>query len=52
MAVIKPRITKIRRTVFTEVARLADEGGDYSRIETLPFKILPGETATYRERSF
>ena len=44
-------VTDIRRKVFTEVARLAYEGGDYSRIEELPYKILPGEAATYREAS-
>jgi [FeFe] hydrogenase (group B1/B3) len=45
-------VTDIRRRVFTEVARLAYEGGDYSRIEELPYKILPGESATYRESIF
>ena len=45
-------VTDIRRKVFTEVARLAYEGGDYSRIEELPYKILPGEAATYRESIF
>ena len=37
-------VIDIRRKVFTEVARLAYEGGDYAKkIEQLPFKILPGE---------
>ena len=36
-------ITDVRRRVFTEVARMAYEGGDYSRIEDLPFKIVPAE---------
>ena len=45
-------ITDLRRKVFVEVARLAYEGGDYSRIEELPFKIIPGETASYRESIF
>lgn len=45
-------ITDLRRRVFTEVARLAYEGGDYSRIEELPFKIIPGETASYRDSIF
>lgn len=45
-------VTDIRRKVFTEVARLAYEGGDYSRIEELPYQILPGETATFRESIF
>ena len=46
-------VTEIRRKVFMEVARLAYEGGDYAKkIEQLPFKILPGEQATYRESIF
>ena len=38
-------VTKIRRQVFTEIARLAYEDGDYSRIEELPYTIIPGEKA-------
>ena len=30
---IYSNVTDIRRRVFTEVARMAYEGGDYSRIE-------------------
>lgn len=45
-------VTDIRRKVFTEVARLAYEGGDYSRMEQLPYKIVPGEEARYRESIF
>lgn len=46
-------VTDIRRNVFTEIARLAYEGGDYaSSIEKLPFKIIPGERATYRDSIF
>jgi [FeFe] hydrogenase (group B1/B3) len=45
-------VTDIRRKVFTEVARLAYEGGDYSRIDDLPYKIVPGEVANYRESIF
>lgn len=46
-------VTDIRRKVFTEIARLAYEGGDYAKkIEQLPFRILPGELATYRESIF
>ncbi|MEF9967437.1 MAG: 4Fe-4S dicluster domain-containing protein [Longicatena sp.] len=46
-------VTDIRRKVFTEIARLAYDGGDYAaKIEELPFKILPGETAKYRESIF
>ncbi|WP_289422462.1 4Fe-4S binding protein, partial [Thomasclavelia cocleata] len=45
-------LTKIRRKVFVEVAKLAYEGNDYSRIENLPYKIIPGEVATYRDSIF
>ena len=45
-------VTDIRRKVFTEVARLAYKGGDYSRIEELPYKIVPGEVAMHRESIF
>ena len=40
---------KLRRQVFTEVAKLAYEGGDPNTIGDLPYKIIPGEVATYRE---
>ena len=49
---IYTNIVEIRQKVFTEVARLAYEGGDYSRIINLPYKIIPGEVATYRESVF
>jgi [FeFe] hydrogenase (group B1/B3) len=46
-------VTDIRRKVFTEVARLAYEGGDYSKkIGELPYKIVPGSVAVYRESIF
>lgn len=45
-------VTDIRRKVFTEVAKLAYEGGDYSRISDLPYKIVPGKVAVYRESIF
>lgn len=45
-------VNKIRRQVFTEVARLGYEGGDYSRVEELPYKIIPGEIASYRDSVF
>ena len=41
-------VTDIRRQVFTEISRLAYEGGNYAeKIEALPYKILPGERAKY-----
>lgn len=39
-------VTKIRRQVFTEIARLAYEDGDYSRIEELPYTIIPERSPT------
>lgn len=45
-------VNAIRRKVFTEVARLAYEGGDYSRISDLPYKIVPGSEAVYLESIF
>ncbi len=45
-------ITEIRRKVFTEVARLAYEGGDYSKVEDLPFVIVPGDRPLHRESIF
>jgi len=45
-------VDDIRRNVFTEVARLAYEGGDYSRIDLIPYKIVPGEVAKHRHDVF
>lgn len=43
-------VNDIRRQVFTEVARMAFEGGDYAEtIRRLPHKIIPGEVAKYRQ---
>ena len=45
-------ITDIRKKVFTEVARMAYNGGDYSQAEDLPFKIVPGDQPLHRESIF
>ncbi len=45
-------VDDIRKSVFEEVARLAYEGGDYSRIDKIPYKIVPGEVAKYRSNVF
>ncbi len=45
-------VVEIRQKIFTEVARMAFEGGDYSRIIDLPYKIIPGEVGSYRESVF
>ena len=38
----KCSIADMRKQVFAEVARLAYEGGDYRRMEKLPYKIDRG----------
>ena len=48
---IPSSVTTIRKKVFTEVARLAYDG-DYDRMEKLPYIIVPGEEAKYRESIF
>lgn len=45
-------ITDIRKKVFTEVARMAYAGGDYSGAEDLPFIIVPGDQPLHRESIF
>lgn len=45
-------VNDIRRQVFAEVARLAYEGGDYAKFEEVPFTIIPGEIASYRDSVF
>ena len=44
--------TKIRHQIFTEIARLAYEGDIEKEMDDLPYKILPGEIATYRDSIF
>ena len=45
-------ITDIRKKVFTEVARMAYQGGDYSKAEDLPYIIVPGDQPLHRESVF
>ncbi len=45
-------VTKIRRQVFTEIAKLAYEKKPLSMIEELVYKIIPGEAPTYRDSIF
>lgn len=45
-------ITDIRKSVFTEVARMAYAGGDYSHAEDLPYVIVPGDQPLHRESVF
>ena len=47
-------LTEIRRNVFCEVAKIAYEGGEdeAKKLDELPYKIIPGDVATYRESVF
>ena len=47
-------LTEIRRKVFCEVARVAYMQGDATAdwADQLPYTIIPGEQATYRESIF
>lgn len=44
--------SRIRQQIFTEVAKLAYEGWDPKKFENIPYKIIPGEIAKYRESVF
>lgn len=47
---IETPITKLRRKVFTEVARVAFESDNINDdIEAIPYKITPGDVPLYRE---
>ena len=45
-------LNEIRRKVFREVAKLAYEGCDEEKFDELPYKIIPGDVAAYRESVF
>ena len=45
-------ITDIRKKVFTEVAKMAYNGGDYTAAEDLPYIIVPGDRPLHRESIF
>ena len=45
--------TRIRHQVFTEIAKMAYEGGNSAEtLERLPYSIIPGEVAEYRDSIF
>ena len=47
---IETPITRIRRTVFREVAKVAFESKNINDdIEAIPYKITPGDVPLYRE---
>lgn len=47
-------VNSIRKKVFAEVAKLSYdyEDGDLSKMEEIPYRIIPGEISTYRESVF
>ena len=45
-------VDDIRRNVFTEVARLAYEGGDLNRVDLIPYQMIRGEVAHHRHDVF
>ena len=51
-------LTEIRRNVFSSVAKIAyemaedDEKDTRRKIRDLPYEIIPGDVATYRESVF
>ena len=45
-------VDDIRRNVFTEVARLAYEGGDLNRVDLIPYQMIRGEVAKHRADVF
>lgn len=45
-------LINIRRKVFAEIARIAYNDMDLSEIERIPYYIIPGEVAKYRENIF
>ena len=49
---LKCSITDMRKRVFAEVAKLAYEGGDYTRMAKLPYEILNGEQNNNRDSIF
>ena len=44
--------THIRHSIFTEIAKMAYKGDDPSKLEDLPYTIIPGEVSEYRNDIF
>ncbi|MDO4500101.1 MAG: 4Fe-4S dicluster domain-containing protein [Erysipelotrichaceae bacterium] len=49
---LKTNKSVIRQKIFEEIAALAYTGGGAAEMEEIPFKIIPGEVATYRDSVF
>ena len=47
---IQTPVSEIRHKIFTEIARVAYESDNINdSIEAIPFKVCPGDIASYRE---
>ena len=44
-------VVKIRRQIFQKVAQIA-YSGEFDRVDQLPYEIIKGEVASYRESVF
>ena len=42
---VKTSKSRIRKQIFTEIAKLAFEGWDADKFQRLPYKIIKGEIA-------
>lgn len=49
---IKTTKSRLRKIIFTEVAKMAFEGWDEKKFENLPYKIIQGDVAQYRDSVF
>lgn len=49
---VKTSKSRIRKQIFTEIAKLAFEGWDADKFQRLPYKIIKGEIAHYRDSVF
>ena len=50
---IQTPVSEIRHKIFTEIARVAYESDNINdSIEAIPFKVCPGDIASYRESIF
>lgn len=45
---IETNVKRIRRKIFKEIAKFAFEGKNFENIESLPYKIIEGEKASFR----
>ena len=45
-------VTKLRRQVFAQIAEFAYNNEEYAAFEEIPYRIIKGEVATYRDSIF